>query len=129
MRVSIRGSFWYTDKMKRKVLISVILVCSVILVALVLYKQQNALSSEKSGIITDYGPSICTQDIPSSDCGAYDVTLQAIDGKKTTYKVAGFSNRVSKLYDELGANIFKAKEQKTQVTLKVNNKNEIISVQ
>ncbi len=113
--------------MERKILIPVVLVSLVILVALV-YFLRNTSSTEKSVTITDYGLSICTQDIPSSGCGSYDVTTQTIDGQKTTYKVAGFSNRESKLYDEVTAKVAKAKEQKAQVSLKINNKNEIISV-
>lgn len=115
-------------KSKTKPVIFAVLL-SLVIVVVAVYFLKGTTSTEKAVKIVDYGSSICTQDIPSSDCGPYDVAVQTADGQKITYKVAGFSNRNSKLYDDLTPKITRAKEQKTQVSLKVNKKGEIISVQ
>jgi hypothetical protein len=113
-------------KLKSTILI---LMIGLMMLAGFAYSVKGSSSTERAVTIVDYGFNICTYDIPTSDCGSYDVTAQTGDGRKTTYKVAGFSNRDSKLYDEISSKITKAKEQKKQVTLKVNDKGEIISVQ
>lgn len=93
------------------------------------YFLMRGSATQKTVKILDYGYSICTQDIPTSACGPYDVSTQTPDGQKITYKVAGFKNRDSKLYDDITYKVSTAKEKKTQVILKVNGKDEIVSVQ
>jgi hypothetical protein len=115
-------------KLKSKLTVLTLIIGLMVLAGFV-YFLKGASSTEKTVKVVDYGFSICTQDIPTSDCGPYDVTVQTTDGQKTVYKVAGFSNRNSKLYDEITSKITKAKEQKAQVALDINSKNEIISVQ
>lgn len=113
--------------MKRKLLIPVVLIGLVVLATIVYFLYSSA-RSEKRVTIIDYTYSVCTADYPTSTCGPYDVTAQRDDGKNVTYQVAGFSNQKSKLYDEITVNVTKAKDQKSKVLLKINYKNEIISV-
>jgi hypothetical protein len=107
-----------------------ILITSILLLLLVgfVYFLKGTASTSKTVTIVDRGFSICTLDVPSSNCGSYDVTVRTTGGQKITYKVAGFSNRDSELYDELTSKITRAKERKTQVTIAVNKYAEIISV-
>lgn len=115
--------------MKTRLKLVLFILLGLVLLTSLLYFLKSNSSTEKTVQIVDYGYSVCTQDIPASDCGSYDVTAQTNDGRKVIYKVAGFSNRNSKLFNEVTSKITDAKERRTQVILKVNNKNEIISVQ
>lgn len=84
--------------------------------------------AEKAVKIVDLGGSICTQDVPSSFCGSYEVKVQTSNGQKSTYYVAGYSDRDSKKYDELSGKLYYAKEQSKEVTLVVDNENVIVEV-
>ncbi len=141
---TLTGILCYTGDMtrKRRILIVSLLVFIIICLVIVgfVIKNRAALdvsgrsvsislsTSDISARILDYGASICTMNVPSSDCGPYEVNVETSDGKRSTYTVAGFSNRASKRYDEIGLRIRSAKEQNSFVTLRVNNKNEIIAV-
>lgn len=105
-----------------------ILASVIILLLILVFFVKDVLAPAHSVRVLDYGYSICTQDIPSSSCSLYEVTVESKDGKKSTYKVVGFSNRQSEKYDELTKKISEAKKQNVYITVKVNSKSEIVSI-
>lgn len=92
----------------------------------------NTSKKSKSSVkILDYGFSNCTQDIPSSSCGPYDVTVQSPNGSKSVYKVPGYSEDINKRvhYDQITSQIINAKENNSNIALEINSKNEITDTQ
>lgn len=120
----------YTDDMNTRLKRILILAAIglVIVTGAIFFFRSNS-GTAKTVRIVEYGLSICTQDIPTSACGPYDVTVQTADGQKATYTVAGFDNRDSKRYDDIGSKIAQAKKQNAEVTITTNSKGEITSVQ
>lgn len=117
-------------KRKKLIIVSVILIILInIVVTMVLFK--NSDTSKNSVKILEYGFSICTQDVPSSSCGSYEVTVQFSNGTKLVYKVPGYSENESEReqYQQISSEIDQAKVKNSSIVLEINEKNEIIDVQ
>lgn len=110
-------------KNKKETILFLCLVTA-ILVGLAIISFKKGSDSYKI-ISSDF--SICTGDVPTSSCGSYEVKVQSMSGKELTLTVPGFDNRKSEKYDEITSKIEKAKQDKTNLKLEVNNKQEIIS--
>ncbi len=70
--------------------------------------------------VVDRGFAICTQDIPTSGCGSWTVTLKSADGKVKDFTVKGFSGGNRAKFQSIGKAVSDAKEnnKKLQVTTK-----------
>lgn len=90
----------------------------------------NRFDTSKSSVkIIAYGFSVCTQNVPPSSCGPYEVTVQSSTGTKSVYKVPGFSDDADKRehYGQVSSLIYQAKEKNSNIVLELNSKNEIIN--
>lgn len=111
-----------------KLILASVLILLLLASTFIFFKDDSKVTRH-TGQILNYGSSICTQDMPSSNCGSYDVDIQTVDGSKYTFKVDGFSNSERDLYDQISADIKRAKDQKAVVSIDVNGADYIVSVE
>ena len=70
--------------------------------------------------IQKYGVSVCTDDIPSSNCSGYEITVRDTAGKTHILTVEGYTNaKGQERYDALGSVITSAVHTKQQVRLTI----------
>jgi len=113
--------------MTKRKLVSFLTIIGLIILAGVVFLKANS-GTEQQVKILDYGLSTCTEDVPSSSCGPYEVNAQFANGNRVKYKVAGYDNHDSEQYDGITSLLVRAKEQQSYVKVRVNDDGVILSV-
>lgn len=124
------GGLCYTEVMKKKtqiLLFSVVAILIAVGLAAGFWSQRETADNNRAKII-ELGSGVCTADVPTSVCSGYEVTVELADGSRAAYKVAGFSDGNSQLYDDVASKLRSAQEQDRAVDLEVNDKGEITAV-
>lgn len=114
---------------KKNALFSLLILGLLLSLAIFIVTKINASTTRVSVKILEREFSICTANVPPSSCGPYDISVVTEDGTRSQYQVPGFEESDdNSTYYKINDEVNEAIEKGTSVTLQINKKKEIVSI-